>query len=294
MKFFFASSVLAASFLCFSTQAISQSLPIPAPSPKQTVIQQFATSEIQIEYSRPGVKGRKAFGEVVDYGKVWRTGANAATVITFGSEVIINDKKVSPGKYGLLTIPGEKEWTIIITKDTDVTSANDYKQENDVVRVVAKPNPLPYTVETFTIDINNIKPNEAYIFLKWDRTEVSFKITADTDEVIMAAIDKELKTDKRPFSTAATYYLENNKDLNKALEWINKAVEIRPDAFWMFHTKAKIQYQLKDYNGAIATAEHSAKLATEAANDSYVKNNNKLIAEIKAQPDYKPASSKKK
>jgi hypothetical protein len=278
----------------FMEKVASQSLPIPPPSPRQTITQQFATGNIEIDYSRPGVKGRKAFGDVVPYGKVWRTGANAATTITFTDDVIINSVKVDKGKYGLLTIPNEDEWIIIITRDVNVTSPNQYKPENDVVRVNARPNSLCYTVETFTIDINNIKPTEADIFLRWDRTEVSFKIKAEIDEKIMAAIEKEMSTDKRPYYQAANYYYENGKDLNKALEWINKAIEMRPDAYWMMHTKAKILYKLKDYHNAVAIAEASLAKAKEAGADDYIKFNEKLIAEIKSQPDYKPAAPKKK
>lgn len=281
-----------ATFNCLNIKA--QTLPIPPPSPKQTITQQFATATIDVEYSRPSVKGRKAFGDVVSYGKVWRTGANSATTINFGDDFFVNGVKVAKGKYGLLSIPGESEWTIIITKDLSVTDASDYKQENDVVRVSARPNSLCYTVETFTIDINNVKPTETDVFLRWDRTEVSFKVKAEIDEKIMTAIDKELATDKRPFHQSANYYLENGKDLNKALAWENKAIEARPNAYWMIHTKAKIQYKLKDYNGAIATAEQSIVKAKEEQDDSYVKMNEKLIAEIKALPDYKPAPTVKK
>jgi hypothetical protein len=255
----------------------AQSLPIPAPSPKQTVTQQFATANIELEYSRPGVKGRKAFGDVVPFGKLWRTGANSATTISFGDDFFVNGVKVAKGKYGLLTIPGETEWTIIITKDLTVTSATAS---------------LFYTVETFTIDINNIKPTEADVILRWDRTEVSFKVKAEIDEKIMTAIDKEMAADKRPYFAAANYYYENGKDLNKALEWANIAIASRPEAFWMTHTKAKILNKLKDYNGAIAAAELSMAKAKESSSDDYVKMNEKLIAEIKSQPDYKPAPAK--
>jgi hypothetical protein len=279
-------------FIAALNCASAQSLPIPAPSPKQTVTQQFATGNIELEYSRPGVKGRKAFGDVVPFGKIWRTGANAATTISFGDDFMVNGVKVAKGKYGLLTIPGETEWTIILTKDVNVTSATDYKQENDVVRVSAKPVSLCYTVETFTIDINNIKPTEADVILRWDRTEVSFKVKAEIDEKIMTAIEKEMAVDKRPYYSAANYYYENGKDLKKALEWVNTAIASRPEAFWMTHTKAKILFKLKDYNNAIAAAETSLATAKESKVDDYVKFNEKLIAEIKSQPDYKAAPAK--
>ncbi|MCS6819428.1 MAG: DUF2911 domain-containing protein [Chitinophagales bacterium] len=274
--------------------SFGQSLPIPPPSPLQTVRQQFATSFIELNYSRPGVKGRVIFGDLVPYGKIWRTGANAATTIEFGEEVTIEQTKVEKGKYGLLTIPGENEWQIIITKDLNVTSANDYKIENDVVRIPVKPIRLCEPVETFTIDIQNIKPTQAEIQLKWDRTMVSFIVYAQIDEKIMKAIDKELATDKRPFYQAANYYYENNKDLSKALEWCTKAAEINPSAYWITHLRAKILYKMKDYANALQSAEVSLQKARDAKNEEYVRMNQKLIAEIKAIPEANPSPQKGK
>jgi hypothetical protein len=288
-------SFIAIVTLFFSAKiSVAQSLPVPPPSPLQTLKQQFATSFIELSYSRPSVKGRKIFGDVVPFGKVWRTGANAATTIEFGEEVTIEQTKVPKGKYGLLTIPGEKEWQIIITKDLDVTSPNDYKIENDVVRVPVQPTKLSEHVETFTIDIQNIKPTQADIQIKWDNTRASFTAIANIDEKIMKAIDKELAADKRPFHQAATYYFENNKDLNKALEWSTKAVENSPNAYWMSHLKAKILLKLKDYANALAAAELSLAKSREGKNEEYVKMNQKLIEEIKSQPDYKEPVTKGK
>src|SRR4051812_9062761 len=121
----------------------SQNLVIPQPSSTAEMKQNFGLSQIELSYSRPGVKGRKIFGDLVPYGKVWRTGANAATTITFGDDVMIGDKKIPAGKYGLLTIPGQSEWTVIFTKQLDVTNAAAYKEDQDVVRVSVKPYQLP-------------------------------------------------------------------------------------------------------------------------------------------------------
>ncbi|HEV8270765.1 MAG TPA: DUF2911 domain-containing protein, partial [Chitinophagaceae bacterium] len=143
-----------ASFIIFSTEA--QQLTTPQPSPTAEIKQNFALSSIEISYSRPGVKGRKIFGDLVPFGKVWRTGANSATTVTFGEDVTIGGKKVAAGKYGLLSIPGETEWTFIITKQLDVTSPAAYKQDQDVVRVTAKPEALPFSIETMMINIDNI------------------------------------------------------------------------------------------------------------------------------------------
>ncbi len=284
-------AAIAITALSFSANA--QSLPVPAPSPLQTVKQQFATSNIEISYSRPGVKGRKAFGEVVPFGKVWRTGANGATTIEFGEDVTIDKTKVTKGKYGLVTIPGENEWQVIITKDLNVTSPTAYKLENDVVRVPVKPTSLNDLVETFTIDVQNIRPTTATVQLKWDRTLVAFDVTAEIDEKVTKAIEKELAADKRPFHQAASYFFDNNKDLKQALEWSTKAVENNPAAFWMSNLKAKIQFKLNDLNGALASAEQSLAKAKESNNDDYVKLNEKLIAEIKSSPNYVATPAKK-
>lgn len=281
------------SLAAITLSGMAQSLPTPPPSPSQTIKQQFATSNIEISYGRPGVKGRKIFGDVVPFGKVWRTGANAATTIEFGEDVTIDNTKVAKGKYGLLSIPGENEWQIIITKDLNVTSPNDYKLENDVLRIPVKPTTLNDAIETFTIDIQDIKPTSAQVQLKWAKTMVSFAVNAEIDSKILKAIEKELAADKRPFHQAANYYFENNKDLNKALEWSTKAVENNPSAFWMSHLKAKIQFKLNDLNGAIASAEQSMAKAKESNYEEYIKMNEKLIAEIKASPNYVAPSTKK-
>jgi hypothetical protein len=279
-------------FIGSSYALMAQSLNVPQPSPAQTITQSFATSKIEINYSRPGVKGRTIFGDVVPFDKVWRTGANNATTIYFGEDVTVNNTKLNKGKYGLLSIPGKDEWIIILSKDTTVTSPNEYKQENDAVRIKVKPVTLSKNIETFTIDIANIKNNSADIEIKWATTEVSFNVSTDIDSKIMKQIDEVMNADKRPYYQAASYYYENDKDLKKALEWVNKAIEARPEAFWIYHLKAKIQSKLKDYNGAIATAEISKEKAKKAEYDEYVKMNDKLIEEIKSKPDYKPAKKK--
>jgi len=280
MKSFLLSLILV-SGLIFTVKA--QSLPVPPPSPRQTLNQQFATSFVEVNYSRPGLKGRNAFGDVVSYGKLWRTGANAATTIEFGDDVTVNTTTVPKGKYGLLTIPAEGQWEIIITTDLNVTGDHNFKKENVIARFPSKVENLKDQVETFTIDITNIKPSSALVVLKWDYTSVRFNISADIDGKIMAAIEKEMKTDKRPFHTAATYYYENGKDLNQALEWENKALESNPTAYWVLHQKAKIQHDLKDYANALNTAEAALEAAKKAESDPYIKMNETLISEIKTK-----------
>lgn len=256
-------------------------LSVPAPSPTITVKQGFATSNIELSYSRPSVRGRVVFGDLVPYDKVWRTGANGATTIYFGEEVSVGGKKLPKGKYGLLTIPGKSEWTVILSKDTTVTSPADYKQENDAVRMKIKPVKLPSMVETFSIEIANVrtKGDGCDIRIMWERTMISFTVTADIDTKIMAQIDESMKGDKKPYYQAARYYYENKKDLRKALEWADEAVKARPDAYWIILLKARIQFDLGDYDGCIATANQSKEKAKADQNDDYVKMNDKLIAD---------------
>lgn len=278
MKYIFSFMVLA--LMALSTVQ-AQGLPIPQPSPAQTVKQSFATAFIEVTYSRPGLKGRKAFGDVVPFGKLWRTGANSATTIEFGDEFMVNGVAFAKGKYGLVTIPKESEWEIILTKDLNVTSEQAFKPENVVTRFVVKTEKLNDVVETFTIDFTNIKSTSADVVLKWDQTQARFTVKAEIDAKIMTAIEKEMKNDKRPFHSAANYYYENGKDLKQALEWENKALEANPTAFWMLHLKAKIQHKLGDNTGAIETATKSMEEARKADGDAYVKMNEALIAEIK-------------
>jgi hypothetical protein len=272
----------------------AQTIPFPQPSPSASFSQNFATSKIDVSYSRPSAKGRKVFGDVVPFGKFWRTGANGATTISFGEDVKLNGMDVKAGKYGIISYPGEAEWNIIITKDLTVTSEDAYKKENDVVRFAVKPTKLNYTIETFTIEVANIKNNEADIELKWENTSVSFKVTADYDAKISKQIEEVMAKDTRPYSGAANYYLENGKDLTKSLAWINKAIEANPKAYWNVLAKAKIQKAMKDYTGAMATSNESYNIAKASGDETYMKNNEKLQAEIKAMPDYKEAPVKKK
>lgn len=252
----------------------------PAPSPSQTIKQDFGLSSVELSYSRPAMKGRKIFGDLVPFGKVWRTGANNATTLTFGEEVTIGGTKVPAGKYGLLTIPDKKSWTIIISKQTDVTSPAAYKQDQDVVRVEAKTMEMNSTMESFTIQFADVKPTSCELHIMWDKTAVALPITVDVEKKVMAQIDQLMNKDNRPYFNAAMYYMENGKDLNQALSWFDKAVEMNPSAFWIHHQRANCLAKLGKKAEAKTAAEKSKELAAAAKNDDYVKLNEKLLAEL--------------
>jgi hypothetical protein len=267
--------------LLLSTTLLTEAqLKTPAPSPAQTLRQDFGLGNIEISYSRPGVRGRKIFGDVVPYGQVWRTGANNATTIAFTDEVIIGGKKLAPGKYGLLTIPGSKEWVVIISKQTNVTSPADYKADQDLVRVNAAATKSKTATETFTIAVQDIKNTSSHLVISWAKRQITIPIQTEIEGKIMANIDAAMKTEKPPYYNAAMYYMDNGKDLNQALSWFDKAVEANPTAFWIHYQRANCLAKLGKKAEAIAGAEKSKQLATEAKNGDYVKLNEKLIAEL--------------
>ena len=264
--------------LCFV--ATEAQLKTPAPSTTQTIKQDFGLGTVELSYSRPGMKGRKIFGDLVPFGKVWRTGANNATTITFGDAVTIGGVKVAAGKYGVLTIPDKKSWIIILSKQTDVTSPADYKADQDVVRVEAKTLDMEDKIETFTMQFANIKASSCELQLMWDKTAVALPISTDVETKVMAQIDQLMNKDNRPYFNAAMYYMDNGKDLNQALAWFDKAVEMQPKAFWIQHQRANCLAKLGKKDEAKAAAEKSKALAAEQKNDDYVKLNEKLLAEL--------------
>jgi hypothetical protein len=267
-----------AGLFCLHTEA--QQLRTPSPSVPQYVKQDFGLSAIELSYSRPGMKGRNIFGDLVPFGKVWRTGANQATNLVFGDEVSINGAKLPAGKYGLLTIPGASEWIVIFTKQLDVTNPAAYKQDQDVLRVTLPVHPLTFAMETFSILFDNITSNSCDMELIWDRTLIAIPIKTDVDTKVMAQIDNVMNKDDHPYFAAAFYYLENGKDLNKALEWFDKAIQQDPTAFFAVYQKARCQAKLGKKQDAIATAKKGIELAQKANNNDYVVLNAKLIASL--------------
>lgn len=270
---------------CLLSGTVSaQGLKVPAPSPMQTVDQAFALSNIKVEYSRPSAKGRTIFGDVVPFGKIWRTGANGSTKITFGEDVMIEGKSLAAGTYSIYTIPAVDRWEVMFNKDLTLGGdVANYKTDQEVLRVTVSPARLTDRVETFTINMADLTANSARVDLMWENTRASFAVKADIDSKIMTNITKTMAMDSRPYFQAAGYYYDNGKDLGQALNWVNKAVEQNPKAFYMYHLKAKIQLKQGDKAGAIATAQKSIELAREAQNADYVAMNEKLIAQAKAK-----------
>lgn len=272
--------VLLLNAVLFLSLSNAQTLTTPQPSPTQTIKQNFSVGSIDLSYSRPAKKGRKIMGELVPFGKVWRTGANGATTLTFSDDVTIGGKEVKAGKYGLLTIPDAGKWTIIISKDDNINNPANYKVENDVVRLQADVVTTPTTVENFTINFADITGSSCNVEMMWENTYVQFAITTGTDAKVMKQIDNLMNKDTKPYYNAASYYYDNGKDLTQALTWINKALETNKEAFYMYMLKARILQKTGDKKASKAAAESCIEFATKAKNDDYIKMAKDLIATL--------------
>ena len=259
---------------------------MPAPSPTQTISQDFGLGKIDIVYSRPGLKGRAAFGNgtlLAPTGIVWRTGANAATKVTFSDPVTIGNKVLAAGSYGLFTIPGEKEWTIIFNTNSKGWGSFDYKEAEDVVRLKVPSEKTSNSTETFTIGVDNITAESATISLKWANTLVNIPIKTDIKPTVRKQIDEATKgtnVKSSVYQSAANFYYEMDKDYNMALTFVDKAIASDAKAYWLFLLKAKIQKELGDKKGARLSAETCIKLAEAEKNADYVRSANDLLKSL--------------
>jgi tetratricopeptide (TPR) repeat protein len=254
----------------------------PQPSPKSTINQIVGLTDVEIEYSRPSARGRNVFGELVPFGKVWRTGANSNTTISFSEDVVINGKTLKKGKYALYTLPKVESWEIIFYSKTDNWGNPEEWNEGDVaLRAIAIPEVLNKNAETFTIDISNLDNNFAYLNLSWEKTSVSLKFDVPTQKAAIASIEKALAGPTAgDYFSAAQYYYQSNGDISKALTFVNKAIELnKQNPFWYTKLKSLIQAKLGDKKGAIETAKLSLAAAKVAKNDDYIKMNEDNIAE---------------
>jgi tetratricopeptide (TPR) repeat protein len=264
---------------------VAQDLKTPALSPTAKLTQEFSTSNIEVSYSRPALRGRKIFGELVPYGKVWRTGANSATKIKLGEDVKIGGKAVKAGEYAIYTIPGTWEWEVIINKASGSWGAYGYDTSGDVARFKVKSEKLSQAVQSFTINFSNITFNSCNLDMSWEKTTISIPIVADNNTKIVASIDKAINKPNLPYFQAANYYFETNQELDKANTYVDKALEQNPKAYYMWLLKARIEAKLGHKDAAINAATKSMEAAKgSAAEDEYVRNNLKLIEELNQKP----------
>ena len=271
-------------FALISTVTLeAQQIRMPSPSPSATFEQRVGLTDIILNYSRPGVKGRTIFGDLVPYDKLWRTGANMASRIEFSDDVKIEGKDLKAGIYALFTIPGRDQWTIILNSNYNQGGTAQYKESEDALRVTVTPEKMAEKIETFTLDINDITDTSAKLWILWENTAVPVQIEVDVDAIVMADIESALDpaSDAGNYFAAASYYYNTGRDLDQALEWINKSIELGNQRYWVVHLKANILKKKGECSAAIKAAEESKSMAIEAGNDDYVALNDKLIASCK-------------
>lgn len=254
----------------------------PQSSPKATIQQSVGLTDVEIEYSRPSARGRAVFGNLIPFGKVWRTGANENTTISFSDDVIIDGKTLKKGKYSLYTVPKIESWEIIFYKTTDNWgNPEEWKEENVALRATVKPETLNKSVETFTIGISGLDNNFAYLEISWENSYAALKFEVPTQKKATANIEKALSGPaSADYFAAAQFLFQSNGDNAKALEYVNKSLEMAKDKpFWYNRLKSLIQAKLGDKKGAIDSAKASLAAAEQAKNQDYVKMNKDSIAE---------------
>lgn len=268
--------------MMIANYAIEAQVKTPQPSPKSTITQVVGLTNVEIVYSRPSAKGRDVFNNLVPYGKLWRTGANENTTITFSEDVVIGGKTLPKGKYAVFTTPKADNWEVFFYTATDNWGTPENWDETKVaLKTTVKPELLNRNVESFTISINNLDNNFAHLELSWEKTIVAIKFEVPTQKAAMASIDKTLAgPGAGDYFSSAQYLQQSNGDMTKALTYINKALDMNKDKpFWYNRLKSLIQAKLGDKNGAIETAKISLASAEVAKNQDYVKMNKDSIAE---------------
>lgn len=267
-------------FICSLSLSVNAQIKSPQPSTSQTVTQTVGLTNIELSYSRPSMRERNIFGELVPYGKMWRTGANKNTTITFDKDVIIGSKEVKAGTYAIFTKPNAQSWEVYFYSDTsNWGTPAAWENEKVVASIKANVVAMPMEVETFTISFDAITNDSATLGFRWDHTYVAVPISFFTDTQVTKSIESVMSgPNAGDYYTAAVYYLNADKDIKKAKNWIDKAIEMRENpAFWYYRQQSLIYAKSEDKNGAIKAAKKSLALAKEAGNEDYVALNTKSL-----------------
>jgi len=249
---------------------------LPRSSPRQVIEQRIGLTEVTITYGRPGVKGRKGklWGKLVPYDKLWRTGANEATVISFSDSVLVNGFGVPAGEYALFTIPHKKDdWTILLNKNPEQWGTEAYDPSLNFLKFTAPAERAKFT-ETLTFEYANIRDRKADILLRWEKKQVRFHIEVFTLEKakrnILAATKNATENGEwEVLLRSADFYLRHRIDLAQARVWVEKAIEINPEHYWAHWLRAELLALEADYNGAIRAAKTSLLQGTQEEGESF-------------------------
>lgn len=254
----------------------------PAPSPFSKVEQKVGLTDVTVEYSRPNMRGRTIFGDLVPYGKMWRLGANANTKITFSDDVTVDGQTLKAGTYAIFATPNEKSWEVIFYSDaTNWGLPQKWDESKVAAKVTAVVYPMPMKIETFTITLDDLSSGSATVGILWSDVYVGVKFEVPTDAKVTAAIDKAMGGPTAgDYYASAVYYLQEGKDIEKAKMWMDKAMEMTKEPrFWQLRQQSLIYAKAGDKKKAIEAAKKSLAAAKEAGNDDYVKMNTDSLKE---------------
>jgi len=255
----------------------------PQPSPLGMVSQRVGLTDVAIEYSRPGVKGRTIFGDLVAFGKTWRTGANSNTKITFSSDVTIDGQTLKAGSYGLYSVPNKDSWEVMFYTESDNSGVpRDWDDSKVAAKTTVNVQAFPINVETFTISINDVTSTTAVLGILWEKTYVAVTFEVPTDEMVSATIDAVMAATPKAgdYYNAAIYYNQQDKDIKKANQWMEEAMSLtEKPAFWQLRQQSLIYAKMGDSEKAIAVAKKSLELSKEAGNEAYIKMNTESLSE---------------
>jgi len=281
--------VLLVSGVAFFTSSLlaqeAKKIEFPQASPSASVKEKVGVTDVSVDYSRPSMRERKIFGGLVPFGAVWRTGANAATKVTFGTDVKLGGAAVPAGSYALFTIPGETEWTVILSKVTDEWGSYAYDKKDDQARVTVKPVALAEALETMSISVQDLHAGKANLVIAWEKTKVPIEIDTDVVAKVKPQIEAAMAgSGEKPYFAAAMFYYENDLDMKLAKEWIEAAAKKQPDAVWIVYRKGLILKKAGDKEGAMAAAKQARELAAKADGElkaEYTRLSDNLIASLK-------------
>ena len=268
--------------LALAAPAALAAVPLPQVSPAAGVMQEVGISKVKVYYHRPAVQGRKIWGALVPYGKVWRLGANEATTIEFPHEAVINGNKVAAGKYALFAIPDAASWTFILNKESNQWGAFSYDPKQDVLRFQAKPEAAPHR-EWFDIDVVPVSDRAMRVDVMWEKLRVPFTIEFDVETIMWATIEAALADQKRTwedYHNAARYAQRTNKRLDSALTWLDEAMK-RTDNFWNWELKGLILHQLGRDAEAIPAMMKAREMALGKAPQEWIDGLDQRVREWK-------------
>ena len=262
--------------------SINAQIETPQPSPFSKIEQKVGLTDVTLEYSRPGMRNRTIFGDLVPYGKVWRTGANKNTIISFSNDVVVDGQTLKAGSYAIFATPSEKKWDVVFYSDTENWGT---PRNWDDSKVAAKTSidvvKIPMKVETFTITFDNLKSDSAELGFIWSDTMANLKFEVPTDKTVISAIEKTMAgPSANDYYAAAVYYMNANKDLKKAEKWMDKAMSmVEKPRFWQLRQQSLLYAKLGNKKEAIKVAKKSLAGAEEAKNADYVKMNKDSLKE---------------